>query len=99
MNTEPEKKIKEMEEKRKNEEASETKELVKKMNVDAVANILIRMQNENYALRSEFVNLKQMISKVTQDKIELQTQLNILKAMGGRGIMGGTGSTVHTSDE
>lgn len=99
MNTEPEKKIKAMEEKRRNEEVSETKELVKKMNVDAVANILIRMQNENYALRSEFVNLKQLISKVTQDKIELQTQLNILKAMGGRGIMGGTGSTVHTSNE
>jgi hypothetical protein len=96
MNTEPEKKIKEIEEKRKNEKTNETKELVKKMNVDAVANILIKMQNENYALRSEFVDLKRMISKVTQDKAELQAQLNILKAMGGRGIIGGTGSTVHT---
>ena len=81
---------------KKIEKNNETKELVKKMNVDAVANILIKMQNENYALRSEFVELKRMISKVTQDKAELQAQLNILKAMGGRGIIGGTGSTVHT---
>jgi len=99
MNTEAEKKIKKLEEKRKQEETSETKELVKKMNVDAVANILIKMQNENYALRSEFVDLKRMISRVTQDKAELQAQLNILKAMGGRGIIGGTGSTVHKQGE
>ena len=69
------------------------------MNVDAVANVLIKMQNENYALRSEFVDLKRMISRATQDKTELQAQLNILKAMGGRGIIGGTGSTVHKQGE
>ena len=69
------------------------------MNVDAVANVLIKMQNENYALRSEFVDLKRIITKVTQDKTELQAQLNILKAMGGRGIIGGTGSTVHKQGE
>ena len=80
-------------------EIEEKKELVKKMNVDAVANVLIKMQNENYALRSEFVDLKRIITKVTQDKTELQAQLNILKAMGGRGIIGGTGSTVHKQGE
>ena len=81
------------------EETNETKELVKKMNVDAVANILIKMQNENYKVRSEFVDLKGMISKVTQDIAELRAQLNVLKAMGGRGIIGGTGSTVHMQGE
>ena len=81
------------------EETNETKELVKKMNVDAVANVLIKMQNENYKVRSEFVDLKGMISRVTQDIAELRSQLNVLKAMGGRGIIGGTGSTVHKQGE
>ena len=81
------------------EETNETKELVKKMNVDAVANVLIKMQDENYEVRSEFVDLKRIISKVTQDIAELRPQLNVLKAMGGRGILGGTGSTVHKQGE
>jgi len=81
------------------EKNSETKELVKKMNVDAVANILIKMQNDNYMIRSEFVYLKRMISKSTQDIAELRSQQNMLKAMGGRGIIGGTGSTVHKQGE
>ncbi len=85
--------------KEKMEKTNETKELVKKMNVDVVANLLLKMQNENYKVRSEFVDLKRIISKVTQDKIELRSQLNILKAMGGRGIIGGTGSTVHKQGE
>lgn len=83
----------------KMEETNETKELVKKMNVDAVANLLIKMQIDNYAVRSEFVDLKRMISKATQDIAELRSQLNVLKAMGGRGIIGGTGSTVHKQGE
>lgn len=83
----------------KREETNETKELVKKMNVDAVADLLIKMQDENYKVRSEFVDLKRMISKVTQDIAELRAQTNVLKAMGGRGILGGTGSTVHTQGE
>lgn len=99
MNIKAEKKIKEIEDNRIKEETKETKELVKKMNVDAVANILIKMQEGNYKLRSEFVDLKRMISRATQDKSELQTQLNILKATGGRGIIGGTGSTVHKQGE
>lgn len=81
------------------EETNETKELVKKMNVDAVANVLIKMQIDNYGVRSEFVDLKQIVTKVTQDITELRSQLNILKAMGGRGIIGGTGSTVHKKGE
>lgn len=83
----------------KMEDTNETKELVGKMNVDVVANVLIKMQNENYKVRSEFVDLKRMISKVTQDITELRSQLNVLKAMGGRGIIGGTGSTVHKQGE
>ncbi len=81
------------------EETNETKELVKKMNVDAVAHLLTNMQIDNYKVRSEFVDLKRMISRVTQDIAELRAQLNVLKAMGGRGILGGTGSTVHTQGE
>lgn len=81
------------------EETNETKELVKKMNVDAVAHLLTNMQIENYKIRSEFVDLKRIVSKVTQDKAELQSHLNVLKAMGGRGIIGGTGSTVHKQGE
>lgn len=83
----------------KMEEASETIELVKTMNVDVVANLLLKMQNENYKVRSEFIDLKRMITKVTQDIVELRSQLNVLKAMGGRGIIGGTGSTVHKQGE
>jgi hypothetical protein len=81
------------------EKVSETKELVKKMNVDAVASVLLKMQSENFKTRSEFVDLKRMITKVTQDKAELRSELNMLKAMGGRGIIRGTGSTVHTQGE
>lgn len=83
----------------KMEETNETKELVKKMNVDAVSNVLIKMQNENYKVRSEHVDLKQMITRVAQDMAGLRSQLNVLKAMGGRGIIGGTGSTVHKQGE
>lgn len=81
------------------EETNETKELLKKMNVDVVADVLIKMQNENYKIRSEFVDLKRMISTATQDIAGLQSQLNVLKAVGGRGIIGGTGSTVHKQGE
>jgi hypothetical protein len=81
------------------EEAHQTKELVKKMNVDAVANVLLKMQNENYKVRSEFIDLKRIISSVTQDIEGLRSQLNILKAVGGRGTIGGTGSTVHKQGE
>lgn len=83
----------------KMEETNNTKELVKKMNVDAVANLLIKMQIENYAARSEFVDLKRIISKATQDVAELRSQANVLKAVGARGTIGGTGSTVHSQGE
>ncbi len=99
MTTEVEKKIKELEENRRKEETNQTKELVKKMNVDAVANILLKMQSENYKVTSEHVSLKQMISRATQDIAGLRSQLNMLKALGGRGIIGGTGSTVHKQGE
>ena len=81
------------------EESYETKELVKKMNIDAVANLLIKMQDENYKVRSEFVDLKRIISKATQNVTELRSQANVLKAVGARGIIGGTGSTVHSKGE
>jgi hypothetical protein len=82
----------------KKKETNETKELVKKMNVDAVANVLITMQNDNYKVKSEFVDLKRIITKVTQDIAELRAEIHMLKAMGLRGNMG-TASTVHTQGE
>ena len=82
----------------KMEEINETKELVKKMNVDAVANVLINMQNDDYKVKSEQADLKHTISKVTQEITGLRAEINVLKAMGLRGNMG-TGSTVHKQGE
>ncbi|MEK7613458.1 MAG: hypothetical protein AAB439_01105 [Patescibacteria group bacterium] len=83
----------------KMEESSETKELVKKMNVDAVANVLVNMQIDNYKIKSEQVDLHPIVSRVTQDIAGLRAEINVLKAMGGRGTIGGTGSTVHMKGE
>jgi hypothetical protein len=82
----------------KTEKINETKELVKKMNVDAVAQFLKNMQDGNYKIRAEQGDLKHIISQVTQDIAELKTETGTLKALGLRGNMG-TGSTVHKKGE
>lgn len=80
-------------------ENAETKEQVKKMNVYAVASLLVKIQNENHKIKSEFMDLKRVITKVTEDIKILRSQTNELKAIGGKGIIGGTGSTVHKKGE
>ncbi len=82
----------------KMEEINETKELVKKMNIDAVANVLTNMQNDNYKVKSEQADLKHIMSKATQEITGLRAEINVLKVMGFRGNMG-TGSTVHKQGE
>lgn len=82
-----------------NEETNETKEQVKKMNVDAVAKLLTNMQDDNHRIKSEQVSLHPIVSKISQDITELRAQITVLKAIGARGTMGGTGSTVHTQGE
>jgi hypothetical protein len=77
---------------------NETKELVKRLNVDAAAQLLINMQDSNYKIKSEQSDLKHIVSKVTQDITGLRAELRMLKAMGLRGTMG-TGSTVHKQGE
>ena len=79
-------------------ETNETKELVKKMNVDAVARLLTNMQDGNYKIKSEQGDLKHIVSKVTQDITGLRSEIHVLKAMGLRGNMG-TRSTVHKQGE
>jgi len=83
----------------KKKEIEETKEGVQKLNVDAVAKVLTDIQDGNHKVKSEQVDLKRIITKVTQDLAALRAEINMLKAMGGRGTMGGTGSTVHKQGE
>ena len=75
-------------------EIEETRELVKKMNVDAVSQLLTDLQNDHHNIKTEQVDLKRILTNLTQDILELRAEINILKAMGFRGNMG-TGSTVH----
>jgi hypothetical protein len=84
---------------KKIEEINETTELVKKMNVDVVAKVLTDMQNYNHEVKSEQADLTKIVLKVTQDIAELRAQINVLKTMGARGTIGGTGSTVHMQGE
>ena len=81
------------------EETNDTKELVRQMNVDAVAKVLLDMKNYTFTVRSEQADITHMVSKITQDIAGLQAELNVLKAMGARGTIGGTGSTVHYKGE
>ena len=76
------------------EETNETKELVKKMNVDAVAQLLTDLQDDHKSIKDAQVDLKRILTNLTRDIVELRAEINILKAMGFRGTMG-TGSTVH----
>ena len=79
-------------------EIEETRALVKKMNVDAVSQLLTDLQNDHHNIKTEQVDLKRILTNLTQDILELRAEINILKAMGFRGNMG-TGSTVHEKGE
>lgn len=79
-------------------EIEETKELVKKMNVDAVSQLLTDLQDDHQGIKNEQVDLKRMVTNLTQGQTELRAEINMLKAMGFRGNMG-TGSTVHEKGE
>ena len=75
-------------------EIEETKALVKKMNVDAVSQLLTDLQDDHHTIKTEQVDLKRILTNLTQDIVVLRAEINMLKAMGFRGNMG-TGSTVH----
>ncbi len=75
-------------------EIEATRALVKKMNVDAVAQLLTDLQDEHKSTKDAQVDLKRILTNLTQDIVELRAEINILKAMGFRGNMG-TGSTAH----
>ena len=79
-------------------EIEKTKELVKKMNVDAVSQLLTDLQDDHHNIKNEQVDLKRILTNLTQDIVELRAEINMLKAMGFRGNMG-TGSTVHEKGE
>ena len=79
-------------------EIEDTKAVVKTMNVNAVAQLLTNIQDDNHKIKSEQVDLKRMVTNLTQGLAELRAEINMLKAMGFRGNMG-TGSTVHQKDE
>ena len=79
-------------------EIEETKEVVKTMNVNAVAQLLTNIQDDNHKIKSEQIDLKRMVTNLTQGQTELRAEINMLKAMGFRGNMG-TGSTVHEKGE
>ncbi len=86
MNTVSEERLKEIE---------ETKEVVRKMNVDAVANLLAKVQQDHHAVMADNVDLRRMVTDAKQELLNLRAEVNALKVMGFRGTMG-TGSTVHT---
>jgi hypothetical protein len=75
-------------------EIENTKELVKKMNVDAVSQLLIDLQDDHHNIKNEQIDLKRTLTNLTQNILDLRAEINMLKAMGFRGNMG-TGSTVH----
>jgi len=73
-------------------EIEETKEHVKKMNVDAVSQLLTDLQDDHKGIKDAQVDLKRILTNLTQDILEIRSEINILKAMGFRGNTG-TGST------
>ena len=79
-------------------EIEETRALVKKMNVDAVSQLLTDLQDDHQGIKNEQVDLKRILTNLTQDIVELRAEINMLKAMGFRCNMG-TGSTVHEKGE
>lgn len=74
------------------------KEEVRNKNVDAIADLLVKMQNELQRVSNENVELKHMVSQIHQKNAEQDGQISALKTMGFRGNMG-TGSTVHFKHE
>ena len=78
-------------------EIEATKAAVKKMNVNAVAELLISVRDDNHKVKSEQQDLKRMVSNLTQELAGLRAEIATLKAIGYRGGMG-TGSTVHNKD-
>jgi len=80
------------------QEIEETKEVVKTMNVDAVASLLTNMQDKLHEVLADNVDLKRMVTDVKQGNIELRAEVNALKHMGFVGITG-HGSTVHNKEE
>lgn len=80
------------------EEIASIKEAVKKINVNAVAELLINIQDDNYKIKDEQVDLKRIITNLTQELTALRAEIEALKVIGYRANMG-TGSTVHTKDE
>lgn len=80
------------------EEMEATKEVVKTMNVNAVADLLIKVQEDHHKVLADNVDLRRMVTTNNQQMIEMRAELNMLKAMGFRGNLG-TGSTVHNANE
>ena len=76
-------------------EIEETKALVKKMNIDAASQLLIDLRDDHQGIKNEQVDLKRILTNLTQEIVELRAEINILRAMGFRGAAG-TGSTVHS---
>ena len=80
------------------EEMEKAKEDVRKMNIEAVADLLVKMQDRYHEVLADNVDMKRMVTDVKQEVMALRGEINALKAMGFRGTMG-TGSTVHFKDE
>jgi len=89
MNTVSDDRMKEME---------ETKKVVEKMNVEAVADLLTKVQNKYHEVIADNVDMKRMVTDMKQENIVMRAEINALKTMGFRGNMG-TGSTVHNKGE
>ena len=70
------------------------KKVVKKMDVNAVTQLLTDIRNDSQEIKNEHIDLKRMLTNLTQGTLELRAEINMLKAMGFSGNMG-TGSTVH----
>lgn len=79
-------------------EIEETKNVVKTMNVNAVAELLVKVQDQNHQVLNENVDIKRMLTQNNMEMAAMRSEISMLKAMGFRGNMG-TGSTVHTKDE
>jgi len=79
-------------------EIEETRELVRQMNVNAIAPLLTDLQDDHQDIKNEQVDLKRMMTNLNQEVLALRAEINMLKAMGFRGNTG-TGSTVHNKNE
>ena len=77
-------------------EIEKTREVVKTMNVNAVADLLVKVQEQNHKVLEDNVDLKRMVTTNNREMAEMRSEIAALKAMGFRGTMG-TGSTVHNA--